>query len=922
MANIQRYFAALAAAALMSTGLGAQALPKGIQKVNTVETITSYRLDNGLLVLLVPDNSKPKVTVNVTFKVGSKNENYGETGMAHLLEHMVFKGTPTSGNLMKSLSDHGADFNGTTNDDRTNYFEIMAATDDNLKWALSMEADRMVNSKIAKVDLDTEMTVVRNEYEMGENSPIRVLIERTTAAAYQWHNYGKTTIGARSDIENVPIDRLQAFYHRYYQPDNAMLVVAGKFDEAKTLGWISEFFGPLARPARVIQKLYTKEPVQDGEKQVTVRRVGDEQWLMTLYHTPSGTHPDDAPLNILSTILGDSPSGRLYKALVDNKKAASIFANQEDKAEAGYIMFAARVKKDQPLKEVQDIMLNAVENFAKEPPTAEEFDRAKSKLLKNIELQMSNTEQVGVLLSEYQAQGDWRMIFIFRDRVKNAKLEDVVRVAKAYLKESNRTMGMFIPTEKPDRSEIGESPDISAVLKEYKGEAVKAEGEVFDPSPENIDKRTTKVTLPNGMKLVMLSKKTRGNIVHGMLIARFGTEKSLFNRSTVGAMTGALLMKGTTSRTRQQIDDEISKLKAQFNIGSGGSAVTANMQTTAPNLGDLLKLTADILRHPAFPDSELDSLKQRNITQIEAGRREPQAVAVQELQRALAPYPRGDVRAAKSTDESLEDVKAVTMADVKKFHADFYGASYATLVLVGEFDPKEVEKLAGTLFGDWKSANPYQRVNRMYARATPINKTIETPDKANAVFFAGMQVKLTDEDPDYAAVQLASYLFGEGTNSRVFTRLRQKEGWSYGAGAGISGGTKENQGRMTGFAILAPQNMVKLEAGFKEELDKALTAGFTAEEVEAGKKAWLQQSVLARSEDGGLVQMLGSNDFFGRTMTGYQAVTEKQVGALTVVQVNAAFKKYVKPEDLLIVKAGDFKKAAADAAKPAGEVAK
>ena len=220
-----------------------------------------------------------------------------------------------------------------------------------------------------------------------------------------------------------------------------MLVVAGKFDTAKTLGWIAEYFGAIPRPTRVIQKLYTTEPTQDGEKLVTVRRTGDEQLVMTFYHTPSGTHPDDAPLNILATILGDSPSGRLYKALVDNKKAASVGADTSDSADAGNITFVARLKKDQPIKEVEDTMLNAVENFAKEPPSQEEFERAKTKLLKNLELQLTNTEQVGVVLSEYQAMGDWRMIYIFRDRIKNAKLEDVVRVAKQYLKESNQDHG-------------------------------------------------------------------------------------------------------------------------------------------------------------------------------------------------------------------------------------------------------------------------------------------------------------------------------------------------------------------------------------------------------------------------------------------------------------------------------------------------
>ncbi|HEY3738618.1 MAG TPA: pitrilysin family protein [Bryobacteraceae bacterium] len=897
----------------------AQTLPKGMEKGAAVEGISSYKLDNGLLVLLIPDNSKPTVTVNVTYKVGSKNENYGETGMAHLLEHMVFKGTPHHPDIWKTLNDHGAQFNGSTTADRTNYFEVLNSSDENLKWSLDMEADRMVNSYIAKAALDKEMTVVRNEYEMGENNPARVLEQRVDSAAYQWHNYGKDTIGARSDIENVPIERLQAFYHKYYQPDNAMLVVAGKFDTPKTLGWIAEYFGAIPKPTRVIQTFYTREPVQDGEKLVTVRRVGDEQLVMTFYHTPSGTHPDDAPLNILATILGDSPSGRLYKALVDNKKAASVGSETSDSADAGNITFIARLKKDQPIKEVEDTLVNTVEGFAKEPPSQEEFERAKTKILKNLELELANTEQVGVVLSEYQAMGDWRMIFITRDRIRNAKVADVVRVAKEYFKESNRTMGRFIPTDKPDRSEIAASPDISSVLKDYKGEAVQAQGEAFDPSPENIDKRTIKAVLPNGMRLVMLPKKTRGAIVQGMLIARYGTEKSQFGRVTAAQMTGAMLMRGTTTRSRQQIDDEISKLKAHLNVGAGPSAATASLQTTSENLPDLLKLIADVMRHPAFPDNEFETIRQKNLTQIEAARREPQQIAIQEIQRAISQYPRGDVRAARSTDETIQDLKAVTMADVKKFYSDFYGGSHGTLILVGDFDPKQVEKIAGTLFGDWKSPNPYERVPRHYAHVAPVAKTIETPDKANAMFVAGMQLQLSDESPDYPAIELASFLFGGGANNRVLNRLRQKEGWSYGAGAQLAAGNHDDQGRLFAYAILNPQYMPKLEVGFKEELDKALKDGFTADEVAAGKKSWLQQDAMGRSEDGALVQLLASDDFLGRTVTGFQGAIDEKVEQLTPEQVSAAFRKYVKAEDLSIVKAGDFTKKAASSAEPSAD---
>src|SRR6266550_6350432 len=217
------------------------------KKIASVEGITEYQLDNGLRVLVFPDSSQSKVTVNMTVLVGSRQEGYGETGMAHLLEHMVFKGTPRHPHVPKELQEHGAQFNGSTSNDRVNYFETLAATDENLDFALDLEADRIINSYIKKEDLDSEMTVVRNEFERGENSPGRVLSERISAAAYDWHNYGKSTIGNRTDIERVPVENLRAFYQKYYQPDNIVLVVAGKLDEGQTLGLIQKYFGVLPR---------------------------------------------------------------------------------------------------------------------------------------------------------------------------------------------------------------------------------------------------------------------------------------------------------------------------------------------------------------------------------------------------------------------------------------------------------------------------------------------------------------------------------------------------------------------------------------------------------------------------------------------------------------------------------------------------
>ena len=879
-----------------------------LKKITTVEGITEYRLDNGLMVLLIPDASSPKVTINVTYMVGSKHENYGETGMAHLLEHMVFKGTPTNKGIWKGLQDHGAQFNGSTWLDRTNYFETMSATDENVEWTLRMEADRMVNSLIAKSDLDSEMTVVRNEFEMGENSPFRVVMQRTMSAAYDWHNYGKTTIGARSDIENVPIERLQAFYRKYYQPDNAMLVVAGKFDEKKTLDWIVDSFAKIPKPTRKLDKIYTEEPTQDGDRQVNVRRVGDIQLVSVIYHVPPGTHEDFSAVQLLSTILGDNPSGRLYKSLVDNKKAASINAMEFQTADPGMVMFVAQLTKEQNIDEARTMMLKAIEGISKEPPTKEEVERARAKMLKDLELTLTKTDQVGISLSEYASMGDWRMIFIDRDRLKNAKVEDVQKVAKKYFKESNRTVGQFIPTENPDRAEIPKAPEVASILKDYKGQADVAKGEAFDPSPANIDARTKRVTLPNGMKLVMLAKQNRGGGVRAQVILRMGTEQSLTGKGAIPQVVSSILMRGTQKHSRQQIDDELSRLKARLNVGGSGAGVSASLETQREHLVEAMKLMAEVLREPAFPDTELEQIRTRLIAQIDAGRREPNAIASQELRRHLYPTKPGDSREVQSFDQMMADVKAVKLEDVKAFYTQFYGASKGDLVLVGDFDPAQMETLAKELYGNWKSPSQYVRMTNGYQKIAPVTKVFETPDKANAVFMAGARYRMSDEDPDYPAITVANYMFGGSAASRLMERLRQKEGFSYGVQSQMTAASRDDDGMFMTFAILAPQNIVKLEAAYKEEIEKLLKDGFQAKELEDAKKAWLQERSVGRSQDQNLLATLASNEFHGRTFA-FQANVEKKVEGLTLHDVNTAVRKVLSVDSLSLFKAGDFKKA-------------
>ena len=880
-----------------------------VTQITEVEGITEYSLDNGLRFLLFPDASKPTATVNVTYFVGSRHEAYGETGMAHLLEHLVFQGTPDHPNIDEELTEHGARPNGTTSFDRTNFFETFPSTDENLEWALDLEADRMVNSFISRDDLDSQMTVVRNEMESRENSPFGMLRARTLATAYLWHNYGKDIIGARSDVEGVPIDRLQAFYRKYYQPDNALLIVTGKFETERAVELITEKFGRVPRPGRTggntLWETYTREPVQDGERTVTLRRVGDVQIVLMSYHVPPGSHPDHAAIDILAQVLGDQPSGRLYRGLVEPGLAAAAGAFSQQLREAGPLLTYAQVRVEDDLSAAVTAMNEVLIDALRNPVTAEEVDRAKTSLLNGFERTFNNAERIALQLSEWASMGDWRLFFLHRDRIEAVVPEEVNRVAAAYLKPDNRTTGFFHPTDEPDRAQIPDLPDIASVLDGYTGREAIAAGEAFDPSPSNIERRTTRYSLANGMKVALLPKETRGNTVNLRFRVILGDEEALTGRGTAGSLAGQMLMRGSSGHTRQQIQDEFDRMQVTGSVGGSLSQGFGSVQTTRENLGDALRLMAEIVREPTFPEDEFETLREQQLAGLEQQRSDPAALAQTALGRHMNPVPPGHPSYTATVDESVAALGAVTLDEARAFHREFYGPQLGTLAVVGDFDPDEIRGVIEEAFGDWETPYPATRISTEFFDAPAEVLQIETPDKANAFLFVQQNLALRDDHEDYPALTLAGYMIGGGFNSRLVERIREQDGLSYAVAGGISGHPIDENGSFLAYAIQAPENAAKVEAALREEIQRVLDDGFTDDELNVAKLGYLQSRELARAQDGNLVGMLTQGLYFDRTLE-WASEFEAQVQNLTVEDVNSAVRRHLDLNKMTFVKAGDF----------------
>jgi zinc protease len=768
---------------------------------------------------------------------------------------------------------------------------------------------------------------VRNEFERGENSPSEVLSKLITATAYNWHNYGKPTIGNRTDIERVPVENLRAFYKKYYQPDNVVVVVAGKFEVPKALALVQKYFGPIPRPERKLAITYTEEPPQEGERTVVLRRIGDVEVVGVAYHIPAGPHEDSAALQVLANILSTEPSGRLYKALVETRKATSASAYAGADHDPSLFEMDADVSKGNSLDEVEILMLDTSETVGEKGVTDEEVNRARNQILKAREMAAANTSQIAVSLSGWAAQGDWRLYFLNRDRIEKVTPAAVQAVAAKYLQRDNRTVGLFIPSDKPDKVEVPSTPDVASLVAHYKGRAGIEEGEAFEATPANIEARTQRSELADGIKVTLLPKKSRGEEAYLSLTLHYGNEENLKGYESATGLLPELMMRGTRKLTYQEFRDELDRLEATLRIGSGGrggrrgggggasspGSITFSIQAKHDTLPATIDLLGQVLREPLLPADQFELLKQERIAALERAKTEPAMLGPRALLRELNPYKPDDVRYVPTVDELLERLRKVSYEQVAELYHEYLGSQDGELTIVGDFDPAPcLASLKESLSG-WKAAKPYERI------ATPIagdvsggRQSIDTPEKANATYSAGLIFPLRDDDADYPALLMGNYIFGAGAlSSRLGDRIRQKEGLSYGVSSSLAASPWDERATMTVTAICNPKNMGRVEKAVQEELDRLVSDGVTSDELAQAKKGYLEAREVGRASDQALTGMLSSLRQLNRTMT-YEADMDQKIEALTPETVGAALRKYVEPKKLNVVVAGDLGVKAAD----------
>jgi zinc protease len=515
---------------------------------------------------------------------------------------------------------------------------------------------------------------------------------------------------------------------------------------------------------------------------------------------------------------------------------------------------------------------------------------------------------VAIELSDWSAQGDWRLFFLYRDRLEKVTAEDVTRVAATYLVRNNRTAGVYEPTKEAQRATIPATPDLAEMIGDYKGRSDVAQGEEFDVDPLAIEKRLARSTLSSGIKVTLLPKKTRGSIVNLRLNFRYGNAEALKGLAVAAELMPQMLNRGSEHMTRQQITDELNNYRAQLRVSGTPGVLSLSVQTSRENVAKVLEIVKEVMKHPLFPKEELEIIREEQIAQINQQMSDPIALAMTNVSRKISPYPVDDPRYVPTMDEEAERVKAVTVEQIKDVYSHMLSSAVGELTIVGDFDPELVLPAVDEFTTGWSSDVKFERLARVSVNNEKGDREqILTPDKPNAAYIAAMTIPMRDDHPDYAALSIGNFVLGSsGLSSRLGDRLRQKEGLSYSVQSSLQPSAVDERTTFFLFAISNPDNAPKVHEAIQDELKKLLDNGITAEELEAAKAGYLQEQQVQRTEDRAIVQTLESYAFIGRDMK-FVAEFEDRISKLTVEEVNAALKKHIDPQRLFIVQAGDFK---------------
>ncbi len=903
----------LAVLLLALVSITARALPPNVEHVETLGGISQYRLkSNGMTILLHAERAAPIATFMVVYHVGSRNEAPGNTGSAHLLEHMIFnkstenfgraKGHKTFQEVLYEVGSDAGNTNMTTWYDRMNGYSTVPS--DKLEIAMKIEADRLNRGLILDSERQSEMTVVRNEYEIGENNPTRVLFQNVVATAITAHPYHWSTIGYKSDIEGVTTEKLREHYKTYFHPDNAEAILVGDFDTEQALSMFDREFGGLPRSKNPIPQVITVEPPQEGERRTVVRRAGSFGLVMVGYMRPGVMHPDFYPLMLLDTILSEGVNSRLYKALVDTGIATAVGVSNFELRDPYPFMINATLATGRTHEEAERAIKAVVAEVLAAGVTDAEIARARSQIEVAHIRSRDGAYAYARTLGEAVASAHWKRFVTLPQDIASVNAADVKRVAQAYLVPDRATVGWFVP--QPANAPRAQSIPATPPAREVARSATPPPATTAATQKVSFAQRTERRVLPNGIVVDVVRNPAAPTVaIRGMAFA--GDSASAADQPATAALTAKMLSRGTISRNKEEIGRVLEQAGATRSYATGLGETAIAFNGLARDLPLMVEVLGEELRQPAFAPAELDKARKELETDyLRADDNTSQRAFERLVQLSYSPthpyYAAG--RAA-----NVASTRALTAEHLRAFHAQRYTGANLVIAIVGDVDPASaialVEKALGALpAGRRVDASPLARVS---APPQPAREIVAMPGKANMNLMLGVASGLRRTDADYEAALVGNAALGQNAlTSRIGRRVRDTEGLSYSLFSRF-GMSEELDGVWYVNVNLAPANLSKALKSTREEIDKYAREGATEEEVRVQKSFFAGNYQVALGSNAGIAAALVAAERYSFGPP-YLDEYPNRIRAVTRDQANAAMKRYFRAEKLNLIVAGDLDK--------------
>ena len=865
----------------------------GFEFVKESGGIKEYTMtSNGLRVLLKQDNTAPVATFMVTYEVGSRNEAIGYTGSTHLLEHLMFKGsrkfnTKKGNSVFQTLQSLGARMNATTWLDRTNYFAVLPS--EHLETLIEIEADRMRNAYIKEEDRQSEMTVVRNEFERGQNSPSGVLDENIWATAYQAHPYHHSTIGWKEDIENVSIERLREFYDTFYWPNNATAIAIGDFTEKEALSMIKKHFGKIRKSTKPIPEVYTAEPKQEGIRTITLKRAGQQGIVGVAHKTPAATHPDAPAFMVLSSILSSGKNSRFYKNITDKGLTTSVYIWDSLFRDPGLFTVYANLSPDVDHKTVEKAVVDEYEKIKKDGVSDEEVKNAQTQLIASMKFRQDGSYAIASGLNEAIASGDWTLYTTYDEKIGSVTKEDVQRIVKEYFKEDLSTIGYFIPLGAGGQNKklATSAKDLEKMkLKHYSEEEELLSSKVIDSEPvEGI----RLLTLKRGSGVVTLTGSMLGGDIYASGNAR------------TADMVAAMLDQGTTNMTKFEISAKLESAGARLGFFNGQARVGFSGKFLSEDTKMVFDLLADQLKNPLFAEEDLNKVKKRQVANYKRSKESTRGNATNNMLKAF--YGTSHQNSPTDPDKAIEEIKKITPKNLKDFHLKNYGAGTMVIVAVGDVDHNSLESLIKEGFGGWKKSPLKEKKETGTANKASDKVYVTMQDKTSTDFLVGTALGIDRYHPDYLPLYVATHTLGGNFSARLMQTVRVKEGLTYGINSSMRGFGNGNDGYWMVGGTFSPKLLSKGESSTLREIKKWAEEGITQKELDITKSTLTGGFQVGFDSTGGLAGGILDAIIVHGDLTYLDSYPER-IKAITLDEANTAISKYIFFDGLYQVAAG------------------